>query len=709
MNEIEAVSQLELGQYLTLIRERAGMKQAELARKITWSPALLSRVETGDRQLAQDELQILLNAIGTPEAEQLNDIIQRDWEILPRPSLDHPEQNLLWEAEQVAKRLNDLGKDPDIKNAFERRLSEYIEEIKEISELLLKREYQIAFIGSIGIGKSTAICRLTGLEVKSRDGEQFQPVLETGGGGITICEVHLRTGPAYGLIVESRTDDEIRANVSDFSDYLLQGQQPLEGQSALNESQGVSKEVGRAIWNMAGFKIRRDKDEAGKVQRTDEAKELAKQITDHRELSMNILARMELHKRDRRDIWYDSSTGVLPLVWIKDVFEAINNGRHSEFSIPKRIEILIPDKLLGLSEVEIEIIDTKGIDKTATRADLEYHFYQPHTITILCSAFNNAPSAEARTLLERASEAGVRSLTSHSSLLVLPRPEEALAVRDEAGMAVETSTEGYELKSDQVSMSLQPIQLQNLSIGFFNSREDSPENLRVFLSDRINTVKKTFQTRMQDTIRSAQILLENYQTEQTQEVIKDAANMLKSWIGNNNNPKIKHAYLTKSLIDQIRVSHHNTIRASINRRGEWDNLSYSHHLGYGARRVAVISLQNSINGFTELCKTMSTNPDYEDALDFINQSERVLSSAYEDLLRESQLRGKEVFRDALRRDTDFWLLCGGEYGQGYRDRIVEHNENWFQDDNRTELEEKFSTWLTTQWNHILHRLTSILG
>lgn len=709
MNETEAVSQLELAQYLTLIRERAGMKQAELARKITWSPALLSRVETGERQLAQDELQILLKAIGTPEAEKLNDLIQRNWEVLPRPSLDHPEQNLLWEAEKVAKKLNDLGKNPDIKNAFERRLSEYIVEIKEISELLLKREYQIAFIGSIGVGKSTAICRLTGLEVKSRDGEMLQPVLETGGGGITICEVRLRTGPAYGLIIESRTDDDIRANVSDFSDYLLQGQQSLERQNTTHESQGVSKEVGRAIWNMAGFKIRREKGETDKLQKIDEAKELAKQITDHRELSMNILARMELHKRDRRDIWYDSSTGLQPLVWIKEVFEAINNGRHPEFSIPKRIEILVPEKILGISEVEIEIIDTKGIDKNAARADLEYHFYQPHTITILCSSFLNAPSGEPRTLLERAIEAGVSSLISNSSLLVLPRHDEALSVRDEAGMKVETSIEGYELKSDQVSMSLQSIQLHNLSVGFFNYREDSPETLRLFLSERINTVKNTFQKRMQNAIKSAQILLENYQTEQTQEVIKDAAQMLTSWISNHRTPKIKSAYLTKSLIDQIKVSHHNTIRASINRRGEWDNLSYSHHLGYGARRVAVISLQNSINGFTELCRTMSTNHNYEDALDFINQSERVLSSAYEDLLRESQLRGKEVFREALRRDIEFWLLCSREYGQGYRDRIVEYNETWFQNDSRTELEEQFSAWLKAQWNNILHRLTSILG
>ena len=40
--------------------------------------------------------------------------------------------------------------------AAERRLSEYISEIQLLAGSLLKRDYQVAFVGSIGIGKSTA-------------------------------------------------------------------------------------------------------------------------------------------------------------------------------------------------------------------------------------------------------------------------------------------------------------------------------------------------------------------------------------------------------------------------------------------------------------------------------------------------------------------------------------------------------------------------
>ena len=55
MDPTENVSSLELGRHLTQVRERAGIKQAELARRVTWSPAVLSRIESGERALARLE------------------------------------------------------------------------------------------------------------------------------------------------------------------------------------------------------------------------------------------------------------------------------------------------------------------------------------------------------------------------------------------------------------------------------------------------------------------------------------------------------------------------------------------------------------------------------------------------------------------------------------------------------------------------------
>lgn len=706
-----AVDYAELGQHLVSLREKAGLKQAELARKITWSPALLSRVENGERPLAEAELQTVLDAIDTQESKNLQIILQRHWTIIPRPPLDHCDQDLLWNAERIAKKLSVLREKPESRSAFVRRLTEYISEIQKVGLLVANRNYQIAFIGSIGIGKSTAICRATGLEISDRDGESPAPVLEAGAGGITICEVHLRTGPDYGLIIEPRSDADIRADVADFAEYLQKGNAPStdETEDVDSDAQGISKEIERAIRNMSGLKIRREKKADGKRVSHDEAKELAQELTDRRELIVEILDRMELHKRDHRDVWHEPSKGKSPLLWLKDTFEAVNNGRHPEFTLPKRIEVVIPEILLGISDLTIRIIDTKGIDRTAARADLENHLEEPHTLTVLCSGFNNAPAAEPRLLLERAHQIGIRSLQSHAALLVLPRSEEALAVKDESGIKVETIQEGYELKGEQVAMALQPL-VSDFAVCFFNAYQDEPEQLRVFFNDRLSAMRQVYRDRLDEIITNADKLLENHEQEQVQEVLRHAASMLKTWAGAHGNPSQAKTHLHDSLLEQMANVYASTIRATIRREGEWNNLNYSHHLGIGARRMAVLSLKTSIEGFSTLCKTMIGSPEYTEAHDLINQAERVLLTAYDEILRKTQLMGQTSFGVELKTESEFWEVCDREWGQGpgYRDRVISHNRKWFDGAKGQKVESLLSEFIKREWTQAISRMTALL-
>lgn len=711
MVDVSGVSAMELGRYLTQVREKAGLKQAELARMVTWSPAVLSRVESGERPLAVEELSALLAAINTPEAAHLRTALECDWEVLPRPALDHPDHDALWDAEQVARDLCVRRDDPEVRNAFERRLSGLVQEIQQNADILLKRDYQVAFIGSIGIGKSTAICRLTGLEIPDPDGGPAIPVLEAGAGGTTICEVHLRAGPGYGIIVEPRSEEEIRADVSDFAEYLTSGSLTIgeDGDRSDSEQQGISKEIERAIRNMAGLKVRREKGPDGKTIRRDEARELAGRVASVRELVVEILARMELHRRDRRDVWYDVSAGKPALTWLKDSFKALNNGLHPELTLPRRIEVIVPSAILGLTDLSIRILDTRGIDRTAARADLEGHLDDPHTIAVLCSGFNNAPATEPRLLLERAREAGVRSLGAHSALLVLPRTDEALAVKDESGERVESVEDGYGLKAEQICLSLQPLRLENMAVEFFDARQDSPERLRTFLVARLDAVRAIARHRLIDITESARSVLANHEREQVQEVVRQAGSMLRGWTGQNTGLRPLNERVQDSLMQQIALAYASTIRATVRREGEWANLSYSHHLGFGARRLAVLSLGQSVNGFTELCKAMMATPHYTEARELIAQAERVLSDSYEELLRKVQIMGQTAFREELKVDIAFWVECSSEWGQGpgYRNRIAERNERWFGAEPRKALEKELWSMIEKEWRGALARVNAL--
>jgi transcriptional regulator with XRE-family HTH domain len=677
------------------------MKQAELARRVGWSQAVLSRSEAGERTLAGNELGALLECIGTDEAASLAAALDRDWRHLPRPGLDHPDLDLLWQAEQMTVALEEAREVPEVPAAFRTRLDEYVKDISRFAGLLLRREHQIAFIGSIGIGKSTVICRATNLELDGPQGRNA--VLETGGGGVTLCEVHLSRGPGYGIIVEPRTHDDIRSDVEDFVDQILQPRL-----SAADEDGGlaVPHEIDRAIRNMAGLTKKRIKDSDGKRVSTDPAKELATEFPKRRDLVIEVLTRMGLHRRDRRDEWHSPALNSTPLEWMKSTFEGINNGRHSEFSLPARIDLVVPE-LLEVDDLSVRLIDTRGIDQPSARADLEDLLEDPHTVSILCSSFNDAPTQSIQHLLQRARDINNAQIDSNAGVLVLARAGEALAVKDEAGSRVETTAEGYELKHEQVLNAFTPYRLGEIPTFFFNAHEDESEGLRAFLRERVTQTRDQFRCQLDDVLDRTRFLLENAEQEQVQAVQRDAGRHLASWVSQHPRPKPVSACVHDTLLNEIEHTHASSVNAAVRRNGEWRSLSYTHQLGHGARKAAVDALQESITGFTDLCQTLSGS--MPEASGLLSQAQRLMSTAYDELLRKVQLTGLTVYCDQLRGDPQFWNDNANEWGQGagYLSRVLRRNREWFQQPERRDLEDQLAAVLEREWTTALDRVEAL--
>ena len=660
----------ELGRELARVRELAKLTQAQLAARLDLSQTVVSRTEGGERRLENVELHEFAEAIGTEEARGMETRRCREWNELKRPPLGHPDHDLLWAAEVALRDLRTLLGQPDIAQAFARRIEVLCREIETAAAQLLKRECNLVFIGKVGVGKTSAICQIADLAVSKSGSPRPNPVLDVGAGRTTLCEVHIRTGPT-SIVIEPCTDAELRAHVADFADKILNATKEGGGSGTAQDDQIMSREVERAIRNMADLRRLSGRRFDGR-QTPDPARELARRVVAEEQdrgggeqdvalrLQFEILSRMRVNRRQRRDVRWDEGAGTARLQWLRSEFHRINTGNNSELTIPRRIEVFVDGPLIPADgDVEVSIVDTKGIDETVARADLERHIGALHTVLVLCCGFNEAPGTEATSLLRRASEAGIEGDGLQGVVLGLPKFDEALQMLDDAGEPVESMEEGYRLKTGVVEETVhQSLGFSDFSVRFFNSHEDDPVDVRRDLNERIRMVFAGYRNVVHELVASAGGLVGNYQDEQAQEVVRQAAVLVKSWIENNMDLNSVEQEAERSLLGAVKGAHPATIHATMRRKGGWYNLDYGHHLAYGARLVVSSVLRSRVRSFGDLCDTFLGPEEHHHAQALLKQARRVLERA----CQAAAERGEPPRGDMVPQ----WPRSGGRVlGQGH--------------------------------------------
>ena len=709
------ITDVPVGQYIAAVREAAGISQAQLAQSVTFSPATLSRIESGEKTATADELAALLNAIGGSQAVALAEFLTQNWDELSRPPFDHPNRAALWEANLALRKLTELRKDTDLKAVFLKQIELYEDELRRIATFLVSRDHQIACIGSIGVGKSTAICKLTGLLKTDEEKLDRQIVLETGAGGITLCEVHISQGPRYGLRIVPRNEDSIRRDVEDFCDYLMATTRPAQvGTNADDEEEGdplgISKEVVRAIRNMAKITERR-KEENGRRVRIDPAKELAKQFGNAQELCIHILTKMDLLRRNRRDAWYPHNHPQSPAHWLQDLFSAVNNGRHPEFTLPQKIEVIVPEPVFECNALDIRIVDTKGIDQAAERQDIECHFDDPRTLVVLCSRFNDAPEVVLQNLLRRAKDAGARDIALKTIVFVLPRPDEALAVKYDDGARVDDDSEGYELKRDQIHLRLNQHGQSDVAVEFFNAREEGPRKTRERFIDMIMEYRRHHAAQISRLAAAVERLAENRQDEQIRLVFEHVMSDLDSWIQKNRAISLSEDGVQQPLVDAIDTTRYaSTIRAAVRRYGDWYNLDYYHHLSYGVRKLGVEQIGSKIVDFKTIATNLIDNQDLAPARGFLEGVIGRIDAAVDDAYRNIQSTGREAFKQTLAKDFEFWGKCDDRWGggPGYRTAIRDLTDEEFARDVLIDVQKVVVAMLENEWAEIVQLMEGLL-
>ena len=285
----------------------------------------------------------------------------------------------------------------------------------------------------------------------------------------------------------------------------------------------------------------------------------------------------------------------------------------------------MPRQILQYDSLSIRLVDTKGIDDTAEREDLESHFREPNTVVVLCSTFNDAPSPSAQQFLERVREGGFSDLDAKAAVLVLPRFEEALAVKFDDGSPVANAAEGYELKKEQAETRLGNRNLPCAGIEFFNVREnDDPRRCNAFLAELVDGLRRRHSTRLNEAIKGATATVQNFEKEQESAILREAAKRLSIWLENNEEIGIPSRRLQDSLLDAMRTVNASSLRASVSRGGEWRNLD-SYQLGSGARSVAFRAVSAKREGFEAIADNLLQDPNLEEAHDLVRQA-RIMES-----------------------------------------------------------------------------------
>ena len=671
-------------------RENAGIKQGEMAERLgVSSSSVISRLEKAewtDRPMAER----YLKAIGTEDSLAILNFYSRDWKISKRPDYRHPDRDALWEAEQALQSLERFEAADEFDALLTAPLNFIRGTLTATADYVGRTDHALAWIGTVGIGKTTALSHLTNL-ILAGPGGRPRPIFPASGGRTTTSEVVIRPAPAFGVAVEPKDEDEIRLLVSELVNAVADGKG------------GISTELDRAIRNMADLPKRKNPSDPKAL--IDPIRDMLDATPDAREDVVHaIVARMRIEQRTETQMIL-SENNASGLEWLSDVVTDINFGRHPRFSLPQRVTVFVPKSALRKSPYDLTIIDTKGIHGTTDRPDLQALNADARALSILCCSFNDAPGQEPLNILKGLADMGSDAIERQRVvLLVLPRADEAIKVINDLGEPVESTEEGYAFRSRQISDSLKAANLPSVPVVYFNAIEDGAASVWQEICQKVDQIRQRQLERLERFTVLAAELQPNADAHRIQQarmtLAKEAAAIALAY----GTLPVSVRPAQQRLLHELKNSHPSTIAAAALRNGSWYNLDIHHIVGVGVRADAYLrtmDLVRRIEGRLDALRDqfMST----PEAVALVETLAEDLSDWHQEFLARALSIGRNTFKPYLDGDVNFWGELRERYGQGagYRDDIVDKVDEWFESPGLNAARSKIDARLEEAWKELV--------
>lgn len=590
-------------------------------------------------------------------------------------------------------------------------LTSKLERLYEIEEILNIKKYNLVFIGTIGEGKTTAICHLFNLigdfnvsktiANRIKNVTETQELLATGSGRTTICEVIIEAAQKTYIKIEPYTTQQMKNMILEFCESLSD-KENITGEAKVM----FSKEIETAIRNVTdlnrGYKTIT---EGEQKQRIDKAREELER-SGLEGLQQVALQNAELAFRTDTIIEYDNQDD--ERTWIKRTFASINNATLKNFAIPKKIYLNVSENILSGSNLSQfhAVVDTKGLDENPIRKDLQDYIDKPDNICLFATNFKDAPETNIRELMKYYLSSKSRDFHHRFVTFVITHKGEAEQISGGDG----TYEIGTEIRREDIQSAF-----KNLNLEFFPQNILFYDALKYYQSDskivKLNTdffTKEDVQQDRNDCIQAIEkvieqkleILLEEVKsikyefdkikggealTEKEIEAIKNAIQKIKNL--HDLNQRVP-SFVYEDFIDNYVSYYRNSYRAwntkhAINKRfGVYEARNID--IYYDARIVAEgRSEDEMLKKFTKEAKQdleiiLNELKSANEALEtFIPELVKQLDVFYDDFIKYVGQDVQKFLESTLSNNSDFWQALIDEKGkqrtrgESYTDNICQ--------------------------------------
>jgi transcriptional regulator with XRE-family HTH domain len=695
----------DIGRTLAGLRAEAKVNQTDVAGKMGVDQSRVSRIESGEAQPTSAEVKSFLASLGTAEASAHLAYLQKSWQIVDRPPITNPDLDAIWRAEKNLQKLEAFEAERNPPAAVRGELQMHRESLLDAAKYLARTDHDIAFVGQAGVGKTTAVSLVSDLVLNdSALALDKRLLLETGKGRITLCEIRVRTGQGWGLQIESTPEAEIYRLVTEVCANSYG-----ERQAENAEEKGLPRELDRALRNMAGLPRTVKKIESKSVIH-DPLIELRANFKSPDELASEFASRLKLWRRTTREFWCPKNEKD-ERRWLRDTFAKLNKGQLDDASLPARIDVLVPHGALNQTILDLTLIDTRGVDETVVRPDLRARITDARTLTVLCSEFKAAPDGTAKQVLKGLLDSGGdRAVGERVAVLVLPHPGDAQGVTDDSGQTVESDSDGYELKRDQVTATLKSLGAANVSVLMFNALADTPGALAGQFVDLVRGMRTRYVERIDMLAKAVAHLFKNYEQHAAELVRAEVNKRLRTFLKRHESLPQPRQQAHDFLLSQLVTVHASSVWATTRRQGAWYNLDMYHCLGFGTATEAKRRSMQFFEGLEAIVTNMLDAADLAVAHPFLDEVLVKLGEWKEAFLESVHQAGAEAFRPALQAETALWANAESVWGQGggYRTDVAGLFKRWFLSADHEGLHKALEKRVKAAWkSEVIERLQAV--